>query len=580
MKLSDKKRNLLEKLLQQEGITAGPGKGIQALPREGAPPVSAGQYRLWLLEQLYPGRPTYNLASCLELEGPLDIHALSRAINEMMARHEILRTIIVGNTEPRQQIVPSIKWKTDVVHLDHLSREDAVTHAYQESEMLAGRPFDIAVGPLFRIKLFRISGHHHVLFFVFHHIIFDGWSNRIYFAELSELYDHFATGKPVPPPEPSIQYADFAQWQRNKLKEQEMQAQRAFWLRQMAKAPPALEIPADLSARATSPASGRSLMTLGPELTGRIESFRLRHGTSSFMILLAVFQILLERFSGQEDICLCSPMACRNQLDTEKILGLFNNIVFLRTDLSGNPSGKELLERVKQTTMEAGQHATLPFQEIGSLPCLARFPLSRAMFVVQESPRTAFKLSGLSVKILDLHNGCHNFDFSLIIEEREKKNLGIFLDYRTACLSAGGADALLADYRQILESFLADPNRRLHDFPTPSINRAVDADVVESARNGNAALAPHNEQERRMLELWKEILNVDHVGITDNFFSLAGNSLQALRLWERLGLTADGKIPIATLVTAPTIEQLCRVIQEKDPGKYGLANNNHPRSSL
>ena len=367
--LSDARRNLLEKYLQ--GDFATPSQELPPIvrrtPRESAS-VSYGQQQVWLHAQMAPNLPLYNEPVTIHRIGPLDVPALERrAFNEIVRRHEAWRTSFQTVDGQPVQVVhppPYISLPvSDLRSLPEAVREaEALKIATEDSRV----PLDMASVPLFRVRLIRLGDEEHRLFLTLSHIIFDGVAiYRVFLPELAALYEAFAAGKPSPIPELPIQYADYAEWQRRVIAPAALADNMAYWRKQLAGPLPVLELPVDRSRRSTQTFRGSMHpFVLESSLAVAVKSISQREGVTQFMTLLATFAAILHRYSGQDDILIGTVTAGRKHCETEKLLGYFLNTVMLRIDLSGDPSFRELLSRVREVTLEALAHDDVPFAQL------------------------------------------------------------------------------------------------------------------------------------------------------------------------------------------------------------------------
>ncbi|HYG79789.1 MAG TPA: amino acid adenylation domain-containing protein, partial [Pyrinomonadaceae bacterium] len=364
---------------------------IEPVPRRGKLPLSFAQERLWFWEQLQPLTPTYNLASAFRLRGELDVAALEQSFNEIVRRHEVLRTSYTyGEGVPGQTIAPSVSLKLSVFDLGGLpeaAREAEARRVVGEEGL---RPFDLTQTPLLRVGLLRLSAREHVAFLSMHHIISDGWSIGVLVNEVAELYDSFRARRPPTLPELPIQYADFAAWQRGWLRGEVLETQLAYWKEHLRGAAQ-LKLPADRERPAVFNPRGASLpVEIPQELLGRLKELSRREGVTLYMTLLAAFQVLLQRYTAQDDIVVGADVANRTRLETEGLVGFFVNMLVLRTDLSGDPSFGELLSRVREVTLGAYAHQDVPFamlvDELHIERELSRNPLFQVVFVLQNAP--------------------------------------------------------------------------------------------------------------------------------------------------------------------------------------------------
>src|SRR6266576_2564818 len=381
-------------------------------------PVSFAQQRLWFLDQLLPGNPFYNIPAALRLKTRLNVAALRRSLNEIVRRHEALRTCFsVVDGQPVQVIAPVLELELAVADLGGIAEGERENEALRLAGAEAQRPFDLATGPLLRASLLQLADADYVLLLVMHHIVTDGWSMGVFFRELTDLYGAFVMGRPSPLPPLPIQYADYAVWQRQWLDGEVRQRQVGYWREQLAELP-VLELPTDRPRPAVqSFRGGHHALRLEAGLTAGLRQLSQREGVTLFMTLLAAFQTLLHRYTGQDDIVVGSPIAGRTRAELEGLIGFFVNTLVLRTDMSGDPSFLELLRRVQQTAMGAYAHQDLPFEmlveELQPERDLSRNPLFQVTFQLLNTPTMTGQTTDSSVRSLDVKRDTAKFDLTL-----------------------------------------------------------------------------------------------------------------------------------------------------------------------
>ncbi|MFB3092706.1 MAG: condensation domain-containing protein, partial [Dehalococcoidia bacterium] len=358
-------------LAERIEMARGADRVPQALPllpasRDGDLPLSFAQQRLWFLEQWEPNSSIYNVPVALRLTGPLNVAALEQSLNEISRRHEALRTTFsVVDGQPAQVIAPKLNLTLPVLDLRELTEIERDAEVQRLVVEEAQAPFDLAQGPLLRASLLRLGQEEHVLMLTMHHVVSDGWSLNVLFRETTTLYQAFSTGEPSPLPEIPIQYADFALWQRQWLQGEELESQLAYWKEQLDGIPPVLELPTDRPRPAVETFRGAQQFLLLPDaLTRSLKALSQREEVTLFMTLLAAFQTLLHRYTGQDDILVGFPIANRNRAEIEGLIGFFVNTLVLRTDLSGEPTFRELLGRVREVALDAYTHQDLPFEKL------------------------------------------------------------------------------------------------------------------------------------------------------------------------------------------------------------------------
>ena len=464
--------------------------------------VSFAQQRLWFLDQLEDNNALYNVPRALRLAGSLDIDALQRALNELVSRHEPFRTHFESADGTLRQIISDraeiALTLSDLSHLPHEEREAQAQGVTQEE---ATRPFDLARGPVIRAHLLRLDEREHILLLTTHHIVSDAWSAGILFRELGELYNAFSQRKPSPLAPLPVQYADFAEWQRTWLQNEVLEQQVSYWRDKLQGMTGILELPTDY-ARATAEGSHgayRSL-TLSKTLSERLGELSKREGATLFMTMLAAFQILLWRYSDQEDIAVGSPIAGRNREEIENLIGFFINTLVLRTDLSGNPTFRELLEQVKDTALAAYAHQDLPFEklveELQPERDLARNPLFQVMFQFQNAQPSPMQLNGLKVSKLETFTQTAKFDLMLVAYEQDGA-LKCFMEYDTGLFASETIERMLNQYTTLLESIVATPELPIASLPL--MTEAEQRQLLVDWNNTQAAF-PHEESIHQLFQ--------------------------------------------------------------------------------
>ncbi len=441
---------------------------IPSVLRDKDLPLSFPQQRLWFIDQLDSGSPTYNIPRAVRLTGSLDVASLEQSLNEIVQRHETLRTAFPAvDGEPIQVIVPTLTLALPIVDLQDMQETCKELEIRRLVIEEVNRPFDLAQGPLIRLSLLRMGEEEHVLLLVIHHIIFDGWSLGIFYKELSVLYTAFSIGKPSPLPDLPVQYADFAVWQRQWLQGEVLEKQLSYWKQKLAD-PPVLELPTDRPRSAVQTFQGaRQSLTLSKMLAEKLRALSQQEGVTLFMMLLAVFKILLYRYTGQDDVILGSPIAHRKQTEIEGLIGFFVDTLVLRTDLSGNPTFRELLEQVREVTLGAYAHQDLPFEKLVEELQLERYtshsPLFHVMFVLNNLPKQTLELPGITSSALEVHSGMVNFDLILSMFENAE-GLGGSVKYNTVLFDSARIKRMLMHFQTLLENIVFDPEQRIEEI--------------------------------------------------------------------------------------------------------------------
>ena len=440
---------------------------IRRADREGELPLSYSQQRLWIIDQSSPAKALYNLMTAVRLTGRLNTHALARSLNEIIRRHEALRTnfVMVGG-QPRQIIAPVtniVLPVTDLASLAEAGREEQVKSLVAEE---AQKPFDLTQNVMLRVSLLRLNTEEHVMLLTMHHIASDAWSFGVLVREIATLYKAFAANEPSPLPELSIQYADYAQWQREWLSGEVLENQLAYWRKQLGGTVPALELPTDRPRPiARGFRGGTHNFNLSPELTAKLKQLTRDEAATMYMTLLAAFQILLGRYSRRDDFATGTPIAGRNREETEQLIGFFVNTLVMRADLSGNPSFRELLARVREVALGAYTHQDVPFEtlveELQPERDPLRTPFFQVLFNYQNTPLPEVEISGLRLAPIEVESGAARFDLSLNIVESGEGLAGT-MEYDVDLFDAETVVRLMSHFETLLEDIAERPGASIH----------------------------------------------------------------------------------------------------------------------
>jgi amino acid adenylation domain-containing protein len=504
-------------------------------PRECVVPLSHGQERIWFLEQLGLGGPAYNIAAALRLGGTLDVRALEHSFGEVIRRHEILRTtfeIVEGAVV--QVIHESRAFHVEVSDLSRLHEADREAEVQHLASDDASLPFDLTVGPLLRVRLIRLGTTSHVVLVNMHHIISDGWSINVLIREVSSLYASFAGGDAFPLPELPLQYGDYCRWQRDWSKGGSLASQVAYWKGRLAGAPAALELPIDHQRPVIQSLAGAAKsFSVSEELTSRVTDLGRLEGVTTYMVLLAAFSVLLSRYCGQEDVVIGTPIAGRRYRELEGLIGLFLNLLVLRTDLSGRPTFRELLRRVKETTLSAYAHQDLPYeklvQELRPARDLSRQPLVQVLFAFQNVPEETLQLPGLAVSRVNVDHVLARFDLSFYVYQMGS-GLQVHVEYAAALFDHQTIQRFVDSFLTLLEGATAEPDCRVSLLPiidaatrhrlvtqwNGAIVQDPDGGCIhelfsrQAATTPNAVAAIHREQCVRYCELERRANQLAH----------------------------------------------------------------------
>jgi amino acid adenylation domain-containing protein len=458
----------LPKNHEQQPVKIG-GHGPRRRTTVGPCPLSFAQQRLWFLDQLEPDSPLYNIAKTIRMDGPLNVEALQKTLDTIVARHEVLRTTFPAvDGVPVQVIAESRSAGLKVIDLSQwpaAEREGEVQRLLREE---ANRPFNLSCDLMLRATLVKLEWEDHLLLLVMHHIASDGWSSSVLSQELTALYRAFSTDRPSPLAELPIQYADYAVWQRQWLEGEVLEAQLSYWKKQL-DGIPTLRLPTDRPRPAVQTFRGaRQSLMLPKPLTEALKKLSQRERVTLFMMLLAAFQTLLHRYAGQDDIVVGSPIAGRSWLETEGLIGFLVNSLVMRADLSGDPTFRELLARVRTMALDAYAHQDLPFErlveELQPERDLSHNPLFQVMFAFQNVPRQTLELPGLRESPIKLSNGTAKFDLTFsMIEEADLLRGSV--EYSTDLFEDATISRMVGHLQTLLEGIVAAPEQRLSDLP-------------------------------------------------------------------------------------------------------------------
>ncbi|MCP4660645.1 MAG: amino acid adenylation domain-containing protein, partial [bacterium] len=459
--------------LRQEahGVPAPP---IVPFSRDRELPLSFAQQRLWFLDQFEPGSSAYNIPQAVRLGEAVVPGLLARVFNEVVRRHEVLRTsFAMEGGRPRQVIAGELELPLPVVDLAALPAPRREAEARRLAAEEAQRPFDLTADPLLRCTLLRLAARDQVVLMTMHHIASDAWSFELLQRELEWLYGAFSQGQPSPLPELPVQYADFAHWQRQWLAGEVLEAELGYWRDQLAGAPRP-ELPTDRPRPAMQTFRGRNLpLSLPEELPEALEALARSQGATVFMTLLAAFKTLLSRFTGQTDVVVGTPIAGRNRREIEDLIGFFVNTLVLRSDLAGGPAFLELLARVRQVALDAYAHQDLPFErlveELQPERDLGSNPLFQVMFVLQNAPQGSAGAAQLRLRAMTVEGVTAKFDLTLFLSQAGR---GGTLEYNTDLFDATTMERLAAHFARLVRGIVEDPQRRLGDLPLVSAAEA------------------------------------------------------------------------------------------------------------
>ena len=570
---------------------------IERVPRDGHLPLSFSQERLWFISQLDPDNVSYHVPRALRVKGALDVPVVGRTFDELIRRHEILRTsfpTVDGLPaqlihEPRPAAVP-------LVDLRALSPDEREAEVQRHIACEGRRAFDLARGPLIRMTLLRTGDDEHVLLLAEHHLIHDGWTQGVLMRDFMSIYSAFAAGLTSPLPELPVQYADFAYWQRRWLQGEVMERQLSYWKGQLSGAAPVLQLPPDRPRPPVQSFRGAEYQqAVDDSLADALRAFGRRHGATLFMTMLAAFKVLLYRYTGQEDISVGSGIANRRRREFENLLGMIINTVVLRTDLSGNPPFADLLSRVKEVTLGAYEHQDVPFEklveELNPARSLSHTPLFQVMFSFLDTPMAELNIAGLHFTPMDAHNQSAKFDLNVVVVTPAEQRVGsgvdgtgarevtVLWEYNTDIFDEETIARLAGHYRNLLQAILADARSRLSDLPLLSEGerRQMLVRWNETRREYPRDLCVHElfeEQAARRPHAVAVAFGENRV----SYAELNGRANRLARRLRSLGVGPDAPVALCVERSVEMVVALLAIL--KAGGAYVPLDPEHPRERL
>ncbi|PSR16764.1 hypothetical protein C8255_16140 [filamentous cyanobacterium CCP3] len=553
---------------------------LVAVPRDRAIAASFTQERLFWLSQLAPENAAYNIPFAFHIEGVLDVSALQRSLSALVERHESLRAafqvcdgVPMFVSQPPEMPLSMIDLRQSLQPL----KQGYINQLLSEE---ARFPFNLETGPLFRAKLFHLADQEYVLTLTVHHIVFDGWSEGILLQDLAAFYKASCTGEDPDLSDLSVQYVDFASWQRQWLQGDVLDTLQTYWKGQLDGALQDVSLPLDRPRKPGWQASqsAHQSFVLPQGLAAALKSLSRSERSTLFTTLLAAFHTVLYHYSGQENQFVCTPTANRNRNELNSIIGYFVNLLVLRSDLSENPTFQELLGRLKHVVSGANAYQDLPIQQLA--PCLgeAQVSLSRVLFALQNTPQQSLQLFNVTVTRLDSDNGTADFDIFLSLTEEAGTLKGVF-KYNADIFDETTIQQWILHYQQVLETIVLNPIVAIADALVLSdserdvirqkcLNSAITSNLSKAPKSSSDG-APQSETEIKLAQIWQNVLGLPSISIYDNFFDLGGHSLLVMVLFSNIEEQFGQTFPMSTLLQAPTIAQLAAVIDGTQPDASG-----------
>ncbi len=565
------------------------GQGIETppllrSPRKAEMPLSFAQERLWFLAELDPDDPSYLVPLVQRLDGDLDITALEKALNAVLARHDVLRTTFsMVDGQPVARLQPTVDFTLPIARFPDLPRDQREAEVRREAGAAARRPIDLATGPMLRANLYELDARDHVLLLTMHHIVSDGWTMGILNREVATFYEAFATGQEPALPDLPIQYADYAVWQRQWLRGEPLARQLAYWKGQLQGAPAAMDLPADRPRPPVPTRRGaRKGFTVPTGVTEALRALSQREGATLFMTLLAAFDVLLHRYTGQGDVVVGSPIANRTRAETERLMGFFVNTLVLRTEVSGDLAFRDLLQRVKEVCLGAYAHQDMPFErlvsELAPERDLSRTPLFQVMFILQNAPQESLALPGLKLRGMSAEGVTVKFDLMLTLMDHPSGIRGTF-EYTSDLFDQPTIERMVAHFQTVLDGIARDPDRAVSELPLlPEQETQL---LLAASRAKQVAYPP----ETRLHQLFDaqalrtpDAVAVSFEGQTLSYRALDEQANRLARRLQSLGVGPDGLVGVCLSRSLLLPMALLAVL--KAGGAYVPLDTSYPRERL
>ncbi len=582
--LAARKSEILRFLKEAKAATAAQPPPIARIARDGELPLSFAQQRLWLLNQLEPGGITYSIPALFRFKGSVNLEAFEWSFTEIVRRHEVLRARFLNeHGRPVQKIAPPEPFKIAIQDLQSLPASERQKEADRLAYVDATTPFDLTQAPQMRVTLIRLAADEQVLLLNMYHIASDGWSFGVLVRELTALYNARLKSQPSPLAELPIQYVDFAVWQRQWLQGEVLQGQLDYWKERLSGSIPALQLPTDRPRPAVQTFNGGNFPLLIPTtLYDAVKALSQREDVTPFMTVLAAFKILLHRYSNQEDILIGTPIANRNRAEIEGLIGFFVNMLVMRTDLSGNPTFRELARRVRDTAFGAYQHQDLPFEklveELHPERDVSRTPFFQVMFVLLNTPMQPLELPGLAPSHLEFHNGAAKFDLSVYFEETPQGLSGWF-SYNSDLFDEATMSRMAAQLNTLLTGIVANPEQRIADLPLlPEAERKLVLDEFNATRaefpQGQCLHQLFEEQVERTPDATALVFDTERL----TYRELNRRANQLAHHLRELGVGPETFVGVCMKRSTPMIVALLGIL--KAGGAYVALDPEYPRERL
>lgn len=554
-------RDQLIALIKQATLTQADAEKSKIFSRgpDAPPAISYNQLRLLNLTELDPKTGRYNIPAAYEITGDLQLEFLQQSLNAVVNAHPILRTTFQKREGAYQLVIRDVV-KVDLPCFDFRPGQNNSEDLRSAITCEIRQPFDLSTGPLFRFKLFQTGPNQYRLLSVIHHIIFDGWSANLFWAEVSANYDALVNGQQLPQPEHDLDYFDYAAWHRDWLSGDSKGNELQFWEETLSGDLQPTQLPGMLGTALGQDGIGEVVTFNLPEsITKKAKALARTMRLTPFAIFNAAYAVALQRYSAQKNILVCTPVAGRTDAVLETIIGYFNNVVVLNVEIDDSQPFKELLIASREMVLASMRHQTLPFQEVAELPNLKRVPLARAFFSIEGAyDDSSLKLSRLEVQKVPLDEYSADFDWSMFLREDEDRFAGE-LWYKRDKYDREIIGEFVVNFQAILSALLDNPELEIGALPR------FEAETLLTVRAEREHVSAQSGTEEKLKAIWEQVLELDSIGVTESFFDLGGHSMLAVRLFAEIeNRFAGQRLPLAALLHAPTIRQLAKILDTED----------------
>jgi len=568
--LSTEQRQLFEILLKKQGedlaqFSIPKRKTTELIP------LSYSQERIWTVAQLTPDSSVDNVPVAFHISGDLNLPVFEKSVNLLIERNEILRTTCtIRDRQPTQTVMPTFNSWVETIDLSHISQEEKFERAANQAEKIARQPFDLSQDVLFRATVFCLEEQEFLVLLVTHQFATDGLSVRFLLQELATLYKAILLGDRSSLPEPTIQYADFAVWQRQWFSDAIFEPQIVYWKQQLGGSPSQLKLPIYQSRQFATLEAGCEKFEFSTTLSDKLRALCRQQGVTSFMAFVALFQLILHRCTLENDISIGTLMSNRSRREVEKLVGNFSNNLLLRTNFSSDLSFSEVLAKVRETTLDAYSYQDLPFQRLSA--SLESIPQFQILLLLRDSTTAQnLDLPDLLVRDFPIELGFTRMELSLDIIDSGKGSIFGKLEYKSALFEGSTIKQIIQNLQALLESVTENQNQKIAEIVLPETinysqyNGNLQDKLAFSAQNSSTQfVAPNTEIEKELAAVWSEILGNPQVSIHDNFFELGGHSLLAVKLFAEMEKRFGKNLPLSVLFQAPTISQLANIVQRTE----------------